>query len=67
MIMKTWTAIIAATALLFVAVSSPTGASAQSRGWQMKQGIYCIDGRRAMTAEICARRAARAAAVNKKK
>ena len=53
--------IAAAMATCFCTVSMTTVASAQSRGWQMKQGIYCPDGTRARNIEVCNRRAARAA------
>ena len=51
----------AVVAFLFGLVAAPSAASAQSRGWQMKQGVYCPDGRRAWNMRICERRALRAA------
>ena len=51
----------AVVAFLFGLVAAPSAASAQSRGWQMKQGVYCADGRRAWNMRICERRALRAA------
>jgi hypothetical protein len=54
--------IIAAGAAALIIVLVPTIASAQSRQWQMKQGVFCADGRRAITVEICKQREMRAAA-----
>jgi hypothetical protein len=60
--------IIAAGIATLVAIAfAPTVASAQSRGWLMKQGVFCADGRRALNVEICKRRQMRAAAAAKNK
>jgi hypothetical protein len=57
--------LIAVTSSLLGLVAAPTPAAAQSRYWQMKQGVYCPNGRRVMhparceyLARIAARRAA---------
>jgi hypothetical protein len=55
--------LIAAAVVAFLVglVAAPSAASAQSRPWLMKQGVFCPDGRRAWNTEICQRRALRAA------
>jgi len=51
----------AVTGILFGLVWMPNEASAQSRLWLMRQGVYCAPGKRAMKVERC-RWHARAAA-----
>jgi hypothetical protein len=56
---------IAAGAAALIIALVPTVASAQSRQWQMKQGVFCADGRRAITVEICKQREMRVAAAKR--